>query len=172
MSNPLLKPDDPRFQPRPLTKADGSNPFAEGEAVLEAEAAGSKAGPDRVGSAFTAPAATDERPFRVQYELTAPHRGGLLLVMSVISMLGAILGAFVMYLGWVLPLLALVPALTVIFLAVEDLKMMKLGGRDPAGRAATIAALVISSLLALGLCTMIGIYIYLGFNLLPEGMLG
>lgn len=170
MSNPLLRPDDPRFQPRQMTQADGTNPFAEGDAVLEAEAANAAGSPASRAGTFTAPTPTDERPFRVQYELTAPHRGGMLLILSVVSLVGALLGGLVTYLGWVLPLLAIVPAATVIFLAMEDLRMMKLGGRDPAGRGLTRAALFVSSLLALGLCTMVGLFIYWGMNILPEWM--
>jgi hypothetical protein len=166
MSNPLLKPDDPRFRPKQLTQADGANPFAEGDAVLEAEAVT----PKREGNAFAAPAGGDNLPFLPHYETTAAHRGGMLLMLTAISILGACLSIFVGYLGWLLPLLAIVPAGVVIFLAADDLKMMRLGGRDPSGRALTLTALILSSFLVVGIAVVVGLLIYWGWNLLPEGL--
>jgi hypothetical protein len=166
MSNPLLKPDD-RFQPRQIVQADGTNPFAEGDAVLEAEAVA----PERSGNTFAAPAASDELPFRPQYEMTADHRGGTLLILSLFTLGGACLGPFVSWIGFLLPLLAIVPAATVIFLAADDLKMMRLGGRNRDGWAMTLAALIICTVLLVGLIAMIALFIYWGWQLIPEWML-
>jgi hypothetical protein len=165
MTNPLLQPDD-RFRPRQSVRADGSNPFAEGDALLEAEAGR----PERAAGTFAAPVASDQTPFQPQYEVTAEHRGGMLLIMSLICLAGACLGTLVSWVGWLLPLLAIVPGVTVIFLAAEDLKMMRLGGRNPEGRLLTWVALILSTLMVLILGTMIGFFIYWGMNLIPEWM--
>ena len=53
MSNPLLRPDD-RFRKQELSQPGGSNPYAEGDGVLDAEA--DAAGREK--NVFSAPAGT------------------------------------------------------------------------------------------------------------------
>jgi hypothetical protein len=166
MTNPLLQPDD-RFRPKKLTDADDANPFSEGDGVLEADAARAGA---RQGNTFAAAAADTSRPFLPQYITTAEHRGWLLLFIDGISLAAGCVGIFVYWMGYVLPLLGIIPAVTVIFLAADDLRMMRLGGRDPAGRGLTILALIIAALLTLGISAMCGLFAYWRISLMPEWM--
>jgi hypothetical protein len=175
MSNPLLRPDDPRFRRKDLQQPDGTNPFSEGDGVLEAESdRAQQAQADRQQNVFAAPSNHGGRPFVPQYELTADHRGGLLLGLSSIGSVAAILSWLVVGdyvgLGWLFPLLGIVPAVTAIFLAADDLRMMRLGARDPAGRGLTLTALVISTVSVLILVVGVIALIYWGYSGLPKGM--
>lgn len=163
MSNPLLRPDD-RFQPKQIGQGDGANPFSEGEAILEAESA---AAPRRSGT-FAPPSSTAERPFVPQYETTADHRGVQLLFLTGVAGVAALMGFGVAYLGWILPMLGLIPAGTVIFLAAEDLRMMRVGARNVVGRPFTVMALVLSVLLIVGIGLEIWLFISWEMSLLPE----
>ena len=165
MSNPLLRPDD-RFQPKQLGQGDGANPFSEGEAILEAEASA----PVRASNTFAPPGSTSERPFVPQYETTADHRGAQLMFLTGVAAVAALSGLGVLYLGWILPILGLVPAGTVIFLAAEDLRMMKLGARDRKGKPLTIMALVFSIVVLLATALMIWAFVYWELAILPEWM--
>lgn len=163
MTNPLLQPDD-RF--RPTTFGSGENPFAEGDAVLDAEAARGT----RAENNFAPTAADAGRPFLPQYVVTAEHRGWLLLLIDSVSMLAAGFGLLVVWTGYVLPLLGIIPAVTVINLAADDLRMMRLGGRNPEGRTLTIIALILAAVLAVGLSVMCGLFYFWQFELFPESM--
>ena len=166
MTNPLLTPDD-RFKPKKIGEAD-ANPFSEGDAVLEAEASSAA----RQQNAF-APAATDSsRPFLPQYEVTVGHRAWLLLLLDLISFFAGFLGVLVLLIGWILPLTGLVPAGLVVFLAADDLRTMRSGGRDPAGRPLTILALILAVLLTLGIGAMCGLFYYWKVPLIPLWMQG
>jgi hypothetical protein len=149
MSNPLLRPDD-RFQPKQIAQPDGSNPFSEGDGVLEAESSA----PARGDHSFAPPSSTAERPFVPQYETSADHRGVQLLALTGIAGVAALAGLAVSYIGWVLPVLGAIPAGTVIFLAADDLRTMKLGGRNREGRPFTILALVLSIVIEIVIALM------------------
>ncbi|WP_425619292.1 hypothetical protein NA78x_003030 [Anatilimnocola sp. NA78] len=172
MSNPLLRPDDPRFQPKQVEQADGTNPFSEGDAVLEAEAEAGKQKKD----ALSAPmGAGSERPFVPQYEMTADHRAGLLLTLTSIAILGSLVAwlaaASIFYVGWLLPLFGIVPSFAVIFLAMDDLKTMHLGARNPEGRTLTILALTLSIFMTICILAGVGLMVYWGMSILPKGFL-
>lgn len=167
MTNPLLRPDDPRFRPKKVAGDADANPFSEGDAVLDAEATA----PNRNTNTF-APAATDSsRPFLPQYVMTADHRGWLLLALDLISFFACLLGVLVNWIGYALPLLGIMPAVVVVFLAAEDLRMMKLGGRNPAGQSITRLALGVAVFLTLAIATMCGLFFYFRFSVLPLWML-
>jgi hypothetical protein len=163
MSNPLLRPDD-RFQPKSIVGADGSNPFSEGEGLLEAEATA----PPRGEGVFAPPGSTAGRPFVPQYETTAEHRGRLLLFLTGIAAAAAMSGLFASYIGWLFPILGLIPAGTVIFLAAEDLRMMKLGGRNAEGRFQTILAMLLSIVAVISSALIIWACIAREISLLPS----
>jgi hypothetical protein len=163
MTNPLLRPDDPRFKPKKVADDAEANPFSEGDAVLDAEATA----PNRSENTF-APAANDSsRPFLPQYVVTAEHRGWLLLLLDLISLGACLLGVLVNLIGYVLPLLGIMPAVVVVFLAAEDLRMMRLGGRNPDGRSMTLLALVVGAILTIAIATMCGLFYYFNFSLFP-----
>lgn len=164
MTNPLLRPDDPRFRPKKIGEHADANPFSEGDAVLEAEA-GSAA---RNANSFAPPAADSSRPFLPQYQVTAEHRAWLFLALDGISLSLCALGLFVTWIGYVLPLLGIVPAVVVVFLAADDLRMMRLGGRNPEGRGLTILALVLGAIIPLAIGLMCGLFFYFQWSLLPD----
>jgi hypothetical protein len=148
MSNPLLKPGDPRFaKPSPIDAA-GQNRFAE---LDEVEATAVEQTGDQTSDAKTAAdiyAATpagSQLPFQPQYETTAPSRERLLLVLAGIGMVGVACGAIslldIYNTGWLLPLCAVFAAGPAWVLAYMDLGEMRFGGRDREGRQQTLLAM-------------------------------
>jgi hypothetical protein len=146
MSNPLLKPGDPRFAKPTVVDVTGQNRFAERDPAeqerLEAEAA---ADAGAAGTAYSATPATSERPFQPQYETTAPSREPLLLTLAGLGLAGALCGALslsgIYHAGWLVPLCAVFAAGPAWVLAYKDLGEMHLGGRDASGRSPTLLAL-------------------------------
>ena len=165
MSNPLLTPDD-RFRPRKVEDLR-DNPFQEGDAILDASEAAEAA---RQQNTFAPGAADSSRPFLPQYETTANHRGALLLALDAVSLFAGCLGVFVAWLGYALPLLGIVPAVTVFFLAADDLRTMRLGARNPEGRVMTLFALIFAAILMLSIGAMCGLFAWWGIPVLPEWM--
>jgi hypothetical protein len=153
MSNPLLKPGDPRFsKPTPIDAA-GQNRFAELEEVEASaveESAGKQdsqqaSGATTASGLYAATPAGSELPFRPHYEVSAPSRGQFLLVLAVIGLAGAACGASslldVYNTGWLLPLCGVFAAGPALVLGYMDLGEMYLGGRDPEGRPLTHLAM-------------------------------
>ena len=72
MSNPLLRPNDPRFaKPSPF-EADGTNKFSEGKEVVAAKAVnedGSTAPDDNIYSG-----SAESNPYQPRYEVSQSHR--------------------------------------------------------------------------------------------------
>ena len=165
MSNPLLTPDD-RFRPKKVEDLKG-NPFQEGDAVLEAAEAAETA---RRDNTFAPGAADSSRPFLPQYVTTAEHRGVLLLALDGLSLVAGCLGFLAAFLGYVLPLLGLVPAVAVLFMAADDLRMMRLGGRNPEGRLMTVFSLIFAVILIVVISAMCGLFAYWRVPILPDWM--
>jgi hypothetical protein len=164
MTNPLLRPDD-RFRPKKIAEQAEANPFSEGDAVLEAEAAAAA----RNSNSF-APAGSGDtsRPYLPQYQTTAEHRAWLLLALDGISLFAGLMGVLVMWLGYLIPLLGIVPAVVAFFLAADDLRMMRLGGRNPDGRSLTILALVLGVVFPVAIGVMCGLFYYFEWSLFPD----
>src|SRR5688500_8664478 len=80
MSNPLLRPNDPRFtKPNPLD-AEGKNLFSEGNEVVTAAAVnadGSTAASENIYSG-----SAESNPDQPRYEVSQTHRGTLLMVLA------------------------------------------------------------------------------------------
>ena len=149
MSNPLLRPNDPRFQRAPLRDAAGNNVFADPDAPVPAAAADGAPLPARVveptaDDVFASPTALDagQPSYQPIYETTHPHRGTLLLVLALLGLAGN--GPFLLLLAGtsfgLLGLLAIVPAATAFLLARADLAALRQGAIDPAGRSKTALA--------------------------------
>src|SRR4030095_7599685 len=135
MSNPLLKPGDPRFAKPSLIDAAGQNRFAEWDAAEQAlNEAEAGHNPAKSDVAYSVSSATSELPFQPQYETTAPSREPLLLSLAGIGLAGTVCRApsrSGLYLtGWLLPLCAVFAAGPAWILAYKDLGEMHLGGRD------------------------------------------
>jgi len=116
MSNPLLRPNDPRFQKPQIRDEVGKNRFGEAEEQTEPQA----------GTDILAAPATDEaRPFVPTYEATQEPRRWL-IPLGILGWLGAAIGAVsltgIWKVGWICPLLGVGPAAAAWLLAHEDLK--------------------------------------------------
>ena len=173
MSNPLLKPGDPRFSKPSLIDAAGQNRFAEqdpDEQVSPDAAAASDA--SQTAQPYTASSATSERPFQPHYETTAPSRETLHLILVSIGLAGALSGAAsllgIFHLGWFVPLCAVVAAVSAWVLAYKDLGEMHLGGRDERGRALTQLAMWLGVGGMLACVSMVAWMIMLGLSLFPD----
>ena len=159
MSNPLIKPNDPRFQNRDPRDALGKNLFAEPAEVLEQSSAGSSEGPPNLYA--TQAAASTEKPYQPEYLTTQPHRGMLLLVLAIVGLsgnAGATLALSGIWLAVVLPVLAIFPAAAALLLGQQDLRAMGVGAMDRTGIALTriafwmgVAGVVCSLLSCFGL---------------------
>ena len=126
MSNPLLRPNDPRFQQPDMRDAQGKNQFAESaDELVDASAA------DEV---YAAAAETGERPYEPKYEVQQRSRAGLLLFLGGIAWAAAVVGAVslasVFKIGWVGPLLGVFPGGAAWFLAHEELRSIRMGAID------------------------------------------
>ncbi|HMC09933.1 MAG TPA: hypothetical protein VKH44_01530 [Pirellulaceae bacterium] len=136
MSNPLLRPNDPRFQKPDVRDAEGKNRFGE---------SGEKVDSPDAGNEVYAAATTDEvRPFVPRYDVQQRSRAGLLLFLGGLGWAAAVIGgislAGLFNLGWISPLLGVIPAGAAWFLAHEELKAIELGAiaaeaRSPARHA-------------------------------------
>jgi hypothetical protein len=164
MSNPLIKPNDPRFQKPSLVDPAGQNRFAEGAA-----ADGAKEG---TGDAFAAGAAADARPYQPQYEVTQQARGGMLLIIAWLGIGGAVIGLIdltgLFAAGYFAPLISVVPAATAWLLAYQDLRTMQLGAMDGAGRPKTRLAYWLGLFGLIACLAIVATAIWIGRNLLPD----
>ncbi len=165
MSNPLIKPNDPRFQKPSIVDPAGQNRFAEG-------AAGADKSPGAAGDAFAAGRAADARPYQPQYEVTQQSRGGTLVTIACFGFAGVVLGLIALLgifpTGYFGTLIAVVPAATAWLLAYQDLKTMQLGAMDDSGRKRTQLAYWLG---LFGLIACVGIVataIWRELNLLPD----
>jgi hypothetical protein len=123
MSNPLLRPNDPRFQQPELRDAAGKNRFAD-------ENASANPAPEK-NDVYAASTGDDARPFTPQYSVQQTSRARLLLFLGGTGWGAAAVGAFSFTgwfdAGWLSPLLGLAPAGAAWFLAHEELKAIRTG---------------------------------------------
>ena len=163
MSNPLLRPGDPRFQKPTVVDPTGANRFAEAPEVAETEGAS--------GDQYSAGCSLD-KPYQPEYEATARPRGTLLLVLASFGLAGAATTVVSMTgllaMGWILPLCTLPLSAAAVYLALEDLKLMKVGAMDDSGRTTTSLALWIG-LAGVGASLLtIAAMIWMGLSFLPD----
>src|SRR3954466_5911928 len=133
MSNPLIKPNDPRFQKPQIHDAAGKNRFGDGAQPVD------EAPP--MYEAYSAGASDEARPFVPQYEAQQRSRGGLWLILGGLGWVAAVLGAVslagLLPLGWVCPLLGGGPAGTAWFMAYEEMKAIRVEAIDANARSRT-----------------------------------
>lgn len=170
MSNPLLKPNDSRFQRPVLQDGEGKSRFTDPADDQLADAASATPTDGNIFAARTH--AAGEKPYQPQYETTHRHRGTLLLTLAILGLSGAAGGATALaglqLMGWVFPLLALCPAAMAWLLSLSDLSEMATGAMDPAGRSMTRLALWLG---VAGIFACLGVtaaMIWLGLSLLPN----
>lgn len=169
MSNPLLRPNDPRFQKPSLADAQGQNRFSEGSPA-NPEAASAAAGSTPEGAYSSA--ASESRPYQPKYEATEKGRSGLLLVLACAGLLGIVGGVLhllgIFGTGSIAPLAALVPAMTAWFLAHEDLKAIRQGAMDEAHQPATRLAWWIAIFAFFGSAGLLATMVYQQLDFLPS----
>ena len=156
MSNPLLRPNDPRFQKPDVRDAEGKNRF--GETGEKDNVAATH------GDVFAATSADKARPFEPRYEAQQRSRAVLWLFLGGIGW-GAALVGMVSLLGlydtsWVSPLLGLIPAGAGWLLAYEELKAIRTGAiaSEAAPRARHALWLGFTAVLACGSLLVAMIY--------------
>ena len=164
MSNPLLKPNDPRFQRPDLHSPEGKNPFADGSQQPKP--------PAETGDAFSGATADEARPFVPKFEAQEHSRPTLLFVLAGIGWAAALIGAFSLIgwfsFGWISPLLGVIPAGAAWMLAHEELKAISAGVIPAQAREKSRHAYWLG-LMALVMCvSVISAMIYRGLNFFPD----
>lgn len=123
MSNPLLRPNDPRFQRPDVHTAEGKNPFGESSPIQPLPAPQS--------DVYAASAADEAQPYTARYLVQQNSRAGLLIFLGGTAWGAAAVGAFSFTgwfdIGWLAPLLGVCPAGAAWFLAHEELKAIQAG---------------------------------------------
>jgi len=164
MSNPLLKPNDPRFQKPEIRDDAGQNRFGEAQPA--------KAKSQDGESVFAAGAGDDARPYEPKYEAQQASRVFLLTTLAAIAWLCGVFGSIsltrFLSLGWILPLLGIVPAAAAWLLAHEELRTIQTGAIDESARPAARRAYWMGFL---GLVICLGVMaamIWQGLTFLPN----
>jgi hypothetical protein len=164
MSNPLLRPNDPRFRKGEIADAQGKNRFGE-----EAQPSGA---PQEENAIYAVSAGDEARPYAPQYEVQQAPRSALLLLMAALGWVGAIIGAIsstgIITSGWICPLLGAAPAAAAWLLAHEDLKALHLGAIDATARPQTRLALWLGASALIACLAITGSMIYRGLSFLPD----
>ena len=148
MSNPLLRPNDPRFTKPSLLDAQGKNLFSEGDEVVAAKVVGDD-DPVAADENVYSPSA-ESIPYQPRFEVSQSHRGVLLLVLAITGVVGALCGISSLsgwwVLGWVPSFLAVIPAGCAMGLGWQDLRAIRMGAMDPKGNSLTQIAFWLGAL--------------------------
>ncbi len=124
MSNPLLRPNDPRFQRPEIPAASGQNPFGEDAAATTADS-GKDAG------VYAAATSDEPLPYTARYPVQQHSRAQLLVFLGGVGWGAAAVGVFSFTgwfdSGWLSPLIGMAPAGAAWFLAHEELKAIRAG---------------------------------------------
>jgi hypothetical protein len=164
MSNPLLRPNDPRFQRPDVRDPAGKNPFGEGEQPAEA--------PQNESNGYAAAATDEARPFVPRYEAQQQSRTGLLLLLGGLAWAAAAVGtislAGLLNLGWISPLLGMGPGAAAWFLAYEDLKALRVGAITADASSPTRNAFWLGLTGLLACLAIVAAMIYRRMNFLPD----
>jgi hypothetical protein len=169
MSNPLLKPGDPRFAQPSIVDAAGQNRFAETE---NGSASDAPPAPSSQPDIYSASPASSEAPYQPRYETTAQSRGIILLVLALVGLGGAAAGMTsltgIMLTGWIFPLCAFFAAGSAWLLAFGDLREMQTGARDDEGRPLTQIAMWLGVVGLIACVGSVASMVWLGLSLLPS----
>jgi hypothetical protein len=133
MSNPLLRPNDPRFQKPQLSSGADKNPFAEPVDPPDKAATSDRGPPSSAEPNVFAPfgSADEPRPYAPAYTAQQNARTPLLLFLGILGWCAALIGAVsltgIFDIGWLAPLLGLGPSAAGWLLAHEDSKAIRVG---------------------------------------------
>jgi hypothetical protein len=165
MSNPLLRPNDPRFRQPEMRDEAGQNRFADETAAAAGEDA-------EQASPFAAAAEGDARPFSPRYEAQQPARNGLLYLLGGLGWAGAAFGVLalldIVAVGWIAPLLGLGPAGAAWLLAWDDAKAIRVGAMTGDARAGVRLAMWIGLGACIACAAIVGSMIYREMTFLPD----
>jgi hypothetical protein len=168
MSNPLIRPNDPRFQKPSIADAQGQNRFAEEAGLADRAAAAAE---QAAGNQFSS-ATSEAVPYQPRFEATQSGRAGLLLALAVLGLTGTLFGALsilnVLQAGSIVPLIALVPAATAWLLGHADLNAIRAGAIDESHRPGTRLAYWLGLIALLGCIGMLATMIYRQLDFLPS----
>jgi hypothetical protein len=164
MSNPLIKPNDPRFQKPDIRDPGGKNRFGESEQPTE------EAPPQH--EAYSAGASDEARPFVPHYEAQQRSRSRMWLVLGGLGWGAAVLGgvslAGLLPLGWICPLLGVGPAGSAWLLAYEELKAIRVGAIDDSARPRTQHAFWLGFTGLVACLAVVAAMLYRKMNFLPD----
>jgi hypothetical protein len=164
MSNPLLKPNDPRFQKPEVRDAEGKNRFGEGPQQ--------GAAPQQSADIYQAPAADEARPFEPRYEAQQEPRTWLLFLLGGLAWVAAAVGTVsltgLLDLGWISPLVGLVPGGSAWFMAYEELKAIRVGAITSNARSQTLYAFWLGLTALLACVGIVAAMIYRKMHFLPD----
>jgi hypothetical protein len=164
MSNPLLRPNDPRFQKPEIRDAAGRNQFAEG--------AESPADSQSSNSVFAPGSGAESRSFLPEYAAQQHSRSSLLLLLAGAGWVAAVFGVIsftgVLTSGWISPLLGIAPAASAWLLAHQELNAASAGAIDASAvpRIRLAHWLGLSALIACA--SIVASMIYREMNFLPN----
>ena len=164
MSNPLLRPNDPKFQRPELRDEAGQNRFSEDSAPQPSSAA-------QPQNNYAA-AAGDVRPFQPRYEAQQHARTGLLYLLGALGYAGMAVGLLALLriftTGWIAPLLGLAPAAAAWLLAWEDLKAIRAGAIAEEARPGVRLAMWLGLLALFACASVVASMIYREMTFLPD----
>lgn len=164
MSNPLLRPNDPKFQRPDLRDEAGQNRFSEDSAP--------EADPPAETANNYATAAGDVRPFEPRYEVQQQARTGLFYLLGGLGYAGMAVGLLALLriftTGWIAPLLGLAPAAAAWLLAWEDLKAIRAGAIAEDARPGLRLAMWLGLLAFFACASVVASMIYREMTFLPD----
>jgi len=164
MSNPLIKPNDPRFKKPEILDAEGKNRFGESEQPVEEAPVQYEA--------YSAGPSDEARPFVPHYEAQQRSRGGLWLTLGWLGWGAAVLGGISLAGffrgGWICPLLGAGPAGSAWLLAYEELKAIRVGAIDEAARPRTQHAFWLGFTGLVACLALVAAMVYRNMNFLPD----
>src|SRR5947208_3549039 len=164
MSNPLIRPNDPRFQKPEIRNAEGKNRFAEGVSPEQSS--------ENEKDVFAAAASDDERPYQPRYAAQQQPRSARLIALGGLGWIAAALGAIsltgLFVSGSICPLLGLGPSAAAWLLAWEDLKAIRAGAIEEEARPQTRLALGIGLAAFVASAGIVAAMVYRQMNFFPS----
>ncbi len=165
MSNPLLRPNDPRFQRPEIPAAGGKNPFGD-------DAASNTTEPGKTTDVYAAATAAEPQPYTARYPVQQHSRAQLLIFLGGVGWGAAAVGVFSFTgwfdSGWLSPLLGMAPAGAAWFLAHEELKAIRAGAIAAAAARPARHAFWLGVTGLIACLAVVSTMIYREMNVLPS----